>query len=78
VICIVTALVLLGAGVGIGAAAFGTDHPRPVQRFVRPGPGYDRQGPLAGRPGYPNGPRQRRHLPDSPAPTPSPRPSTGS
>jgi hypothetical protein len=70
-ISIVAALALLGAGVGIGAAAFGaTDNHGPV-RFERPGP-YGGQG----FPGFPNGPRHRTPAPRPTTPTPSPSPST--
>jgi hypothetical protein len=69
-ISIVAACALLGAGVGIGAAAFGNDNHRPVQRFQRPGP-YDRQGQYPGYPHLPNGPRRLPQSPTSPAPSAS-------
>jgi len=75
-IAVAGALVFIGAGVGIGAAAFGSDDRHgPVNRFDRPGP-YDGRGPVfPGYPGYPKFPNGPRHLPHQSA-TPTPSPST--
>ena len=71
-ISIVAALLLLGGGVGIGAAAFGNDDHNngPAYRFERPGPGYGK-GPFQGYPGMPKGPRNGQQAPASPTPSPS-------
>jgi hypothetical protein len=73
-ISIGAALVLLGGGVGIGAAAFGhDDHHGPSRQFDRHGP-YDGQGQFPGYPGGPGFPN-RPHQPQQPPATPSPAPS---
>ena len=76
-ISIVAAFALIGGGIGIGAAAFGSDdHGGPGHRIERPGYG---QGQLPGNPGFPGGPRNRMQPPANPAPaTPTPAPSTTS